>query len=331
MAYGAYQQAQGEYFTVAPPGVEGFQPLAKDASHEAIETSYFGFNIPEHAINCVIYHWFHTRLAVASGGIYIYQGLKSHQLEAECFDWRHFMPIPADLTDQQYPTGLRIRMMKPSGEFRIEYSDPIRNHHLNLLLEPVMPLAVRSTGNHFTQAMRTQGQLRLNGVDYQIAGHYTRDRSWSENRTERPIDLPPLTWITGVFGDDFAFHVMAHDSIIHWPQWSLAYPKLDLQKNHLWGYLYRDGRLLGIRNTEKRTEWESDGLTPAAYSLRLEDEEGGITLIDGRAIAREPIQPWANMQCFVGLIRWTCAERIGFGDAQEMVFGDHLRSIARTI
>jgi hypothetical protein len=324
MEYGAYKASSEEFFTSPPDKVELFQPQPPSATFEAIETSYFGFNIPAHRINCVIYHWFHPKFALASGGIYIYRGVKRSQLDAECFDWRQFMPMPINLDDQRYPTGVRIRMLNPRGEFQIQYSDVSRNTHLDLKTVPIMPLAVRSTGNHFTQAVRTRGTLILLGTEYKIDGYYTRDRSWAENRSERPQTMPPLTWITGVFGEESAFHVMAYDSIERRPELRHLYPSMQLEKNHLWGYLYLDGRLLGVRKTEKYTRCEADGLTPTGYDLRIEDEEGGIHDITGHAIARQPVYPWANMHCYVTLNRWQCGQHVGYGDAQEMLFGDHL-------
>src|SRR5262245_38486477 len=111
MDFNAYAKGAERYFTSPPANVERFQSLTQDATFEAIETSYFGFNIPEHGINGQIYHWFHPTLGIASGGVYIYQGFKQRQDLAECYDWRQTMPIPSDLTDQRYPTGVRVQMV----------------------------------------------------------------------------------------------------------------------------------------------------------------------------------------------------------------------------
>jgi hypothetical protein len=99
---------------------------------------------------------------------------------------------------------------------------------------------------------------------------------------------------------------------------------MQLENNHLWGYVFTQGRLLGVRRTQKYTRCETDGLTPTGYELRIEDEEGGVHEITGDAIGRQPVYPWANMQCYVTLNRWQCGRRVGFGDGQEMLFGDHL-------
>jgi hypothetical protein len=312
------------FFGVAPANVERFQPIPANATYEFIETSYFGFNIPEHAIDCEIYMWFHRQLGVASGGVTLWQGMKPFHLSAEILDYRQYLPLPRDLDDQSYPTGLRIRLLDPNGTFKIEYADPERNNRFEFITAPIMPMAVRYTGNHFTQAMSTRGQLVLFGKEYEINGFFTRDRTWSESRTEKPIKMPPLAWIAGVFNEQFAFHTMAYDSIEHRPEWRGVYA-LEPGKNHLWGYVYRDGRLLGVTQTDKRTVYERDGITPKSVELKLRDEEGKEFEIKGETIGMNPSSTWMNLTVLVCFMRWTCNGLTGYGDAQEVLYGDHVR------
>lgn len=316
--------AASPFFGVAPATVEHFQPVPANATYEFVETSYFGFNIPEAAIDCEIYMWFHRKLGVASGGVTLWQGMKPVHLSEEVHDYRQYLPLPDDLTDQSYPTGLRVRMIDPNGTYKIEYSDTERNTHFEFVTAPIMPMAVRFTGNHFTQAMSTRGKLVLAGKEYAINGFFTRDRTWSEPRTEKPIKMPPLTWIAGVFNERMAFHVMAYDSIEHRPEWRGVY-SLEPGKNHLWGYLYRDGRLLGITSTDKRTHYERDGITPKTLELRLEDEEGRHWDITGEVIGLSPCSTWLNLTVLVCFVRWQCNGITGYGDAQEVLYGDHVR------
>ena len=318
------------FFGTAPPDAESFQPIPENATFEYVETSYFGFNIPEHAIDGEIYVWFHRTLGVASGGITVWQGKKSLHLADECHDYRHFMPLPKELTDQSYPSGLTIRMTDASGEFLIEYEDPEQGHKLRLVTAPIMPLAVRPTGNHFTQAMKTRGELVLAGTHYDIDGFFTRDRTWAEPRTEKPIIMPPLTWIAGTFNDRFAFHVMAYDSIEHRPEWLRAYP-LQPGENLLWGYIYHDGKLIGVTETEKRTVFDEDGITPTAYQLKITDAEGGIWQIKGQPIAMAPTSTWQNLMVLVSLNRWECNGLTGYGDAQEVLYGHHIRNFRQPL
>lgn len=71
----AWTADPGRYFGVADPSFDKLRkPLPKNAPHELVETSYFGFSIPEEKIHCEIYHWAHPKFDVTSGGIMIFQG-----------------------------------------------------------------------------------------------------------------------------------------------------------------------------------------------------------------------------------------------------------------
>lgn len=325
MEFQSYSSAQNADFGEPDPAFEHFQHWPKDASFELVETSYFGFNIPEEQINAEIYHWYHPMLGVATGGIYIWQGIKPVQLAAEYYDYRHFLPMPDDVVNCTQPSGVHIEMLEPNRRFQITFEDPERSTALNLELNAVMPLAVRARGGHFTQAMRTKGSLKLRGRDYIIDGYYTRDRSWGDDRTEKPIPMPPLAWAAGIFDDDFAFHLTSFDTPSRHSDWAAMYPTLRDGDNHLWGYLWHDGRLLGIRRVDQSTIRESDGLSPHRLTLTIEDTDGGVHDINGRIEARLPRHAWDNMMTHFCLTRWECNNRIGYGDWQDILFGDHIR------
>lgn len=330
MEFQAYSATQNQDFAAPDPAFERFQHWPENAPFDLTETSYFGFNIPEERINAEIYYWYHPRLGVASGGIYIWQGIKPMQLAAEYFDYRLFMPMPENIVDCEQPNGVRIDMLEPNRRFRVRFEDAQRDTRLDLELTAIMPLAVRARGGHFTQAMRTRGQLRLRGRDYVIDGHYTRDRSWGDPRREIPLDMPPLGWTVGVFDDDFAFHLTAFDSPEHHPEWAEVYPNLKSGANHLWGYVWRDGELLAVRSVDQHVQREADGIAPSAVTLRIEDTEGRHYDIRGHVEARLPRQAWENMMAFFSLTRWECEGRVGYGDWQDVQFGDHILRTLKT-
>ena len=55
------------------------------------ETHFFGFSVPEASIHSILYAWHHPNLRSVSGGIHVFQGIKSHSPGAEIADHRHFM------------------------------------------------------------------------------------------------------------------------------------------------------------------------------------------------------------------------------------------------
>lgn len=326
MAYLGYGES-AEYFGTFDAHCEEFQPWASEAGYELIETSYFGFSIPEAGINGEVYHMFHPNLRVASGGIFIFQGVKPIFQAADCVDYRSFMPMPARMFGETYPNGLRIDVIEPCKRYRIRFEDSAQGTKLDYETWSIMPHAVRPTGGHFTQAMACRGSLMLQGRQYEIDGYFTRDRSWGDPRTERAMPLQPLVWQTGVFDETFAFHVLAADTPEYHPDWKDRYPQFPAGANHLWGYVWRDGKLLGVKHVDQRTRRAADGLTPSSVDLVIEDEEGGRHEFSGEVVACLPYEPWNNVVVHMSLARWQHQGRLGWGDVQDIKYPGFVRHL----
>jgi len=159
----------GKFFSEMRPEQERLQPVPWNVHYEWDETSMFGFNIPEHGIDCIIYYWHHPTMKTVYGGIMIWQGLNENQLSCAYSDYRLAMPMPLDITDCTYANGVRVKMIEPMKEFDISFDDEARNTHLRLKLKAIMPPACRYNNNHITQAMKTSGELVLNGKRFSIA------------------------------------------------------------------------------------------------------------------------------------------------------------------
>lgn len=324
MEFLAYGAPGARHFAEPDPGFERFQPWPKEAGFELVETSYFGFNIPEANINCEIYHWIHPHLGVATGGVFIFQGRKPFQLAADYADYREFMPLPPSIVNCTWPSGVRIDMIEPMRRFRIEYTDKARDTWFEVEYVAIMPMAVRPDGHHFTQALRTTGKLVLRGVEYVIDGYFTRDRSWGDKRTEKPCAVPPLSWTVGVFDDKFAFHVAAFESPERHPDYATRYPFIKAGENHLWGYVWNDGKLSGIARVDNYVMRAADGISPQAMEMCVTDSDGRIYDIRGTVQAQMPFQTWANMMGFMSLTRWECDGKVGYGDHQDCNYNDHM-------
>lgn len=318
-------KASSAYFGGGSANCEKLQrPWPEDIGFEHVETSYFGFCVPEADINGEIYHWFHPKFNVASGGIYIYQGRKAGFSHAEYGDFRNFMPLPEDITDCSYPTGLTFKMTKPGQEWEIRLDNPAQQTSLRLHARAVMPPAFRPVGGHLCQALKNTGTLVLHGKEYKIDSYFTRDRSWGDPRSEKPLDLPPPGWHAGVFNDDLAFHVIAFNSPECDPALAKRYPGFENGKNLLWGYVWKNGKLLGIKSCRKQTQREDDGITPRAVELLLTDENDEQYDIRGELGARIPAPFW-NSTAVLGLARWTLNGLSGHGDSQEGLYGTFVR------
>jgi hypothetical protein len=326
----AYKTDKSKYFAPPLAEFERFQKWPADATFELVETSYFGFNIPEHQINAEIYHWYHPVLGVSSGGVIIYRGKKPTLPAADFCDYRSFMPMPKDIIGCVQSSGVRIDMLEPNKRFRIQYEDAPRATRFDFEADAIMPLPVRWNGGHLTQAMRVRGTLTLRGREYAIDSYFLRDRSWGDPRTEKPLPIPALHWGGAVFNDHFAFHVASFDSPKHHPEWANTYPNIKDQQNHLWGWVWANDRLVGITSVDQRMFHAADGLFPDRVELRIEDHDGGIYDINGTVVAGIPFNAWDNMTTYWCLGRWECNGYVGYGDLQNCVWNDYAQAALRS-
>jgi hypothetical protein len=309
---------------------EFLHPPAESGHHSSTETSYFGFNIPEHALNGEIYVWFHPILQVISASVYIWRGLVPHTLAADFVSHHHFLPFPkAGIADYEIPDiGLRIRVLEPLKSIEIDFDDPDRDVDFTLRLDAIMPPGVRPGAKHFTQIMKTRGRLNLYGETFKIDGYFGRDRSWSQERREVGRNMPPLTWTVGAVDDSFAFHVVAYDSPEDDPDWRALY-RMAPEDNLMWGFVFRDGELFPVVRARKHTRREPDGVSPRRVTLELEDGGGARHAFRGEVMARMPWQTWQTINTWFCQMRWEGERGVGYGDLQDMQMNEFMRRFMR--
>jgi hypothetical protein len=298
---------------------------------EATETSYYGFNIPDAKIDGEIYFWLHPQLNTMSGGIWIWQGEKRYTLQADHFNYSNYLPFPrGDIEDYEPMPGMHIKVHVPLEHIEIRYSDAATGVRLELTLKAMAPPIGRPGGGHFTQAMVTAGTLRLNGVDHVIGGNFVRDRSWGDARSERPRDLPPATWMVGVFGADLIFHARAFDDPQAQPDWLGSPVSIERDQRFRWGYLIENGQVNQLSDCRmKRTTRGSDGISPVAFEMELVDAHGRILPLVGKVVARLAMHMWPNMFTHYCLTRWTLLGQTGWGDAQDIQYSRYIRTFSR--
>ena len=313
------------------PQDEFLHPPAESGHHSSTETSYYGFNIPEEQLNGEIYVWLHPVLKMMSASVYIWRGFKTSTLACEYINHYHYLPFPTDGIEDYaiQDIGLKIKVLEPLRKVHIDFEDVERGVSFSLTSTAIMPPAVRPDGFHFTQAVRTEGRLKLYGQNFEINGYFSRDRSWSQERRETSRPMPPLTWMVGVFDDQFAFHVLAFDDPACGPEWTARYPHIETGKTLIWGYIFRDGELVPVSQAAKLTTREADGLSPRLLELNVEDAAGRTYDIRGYVNAIMPWQTWQNMNVYFCQTRWECDGKVGWGDSQDIQYNDFVHQFGR--
>lgn len=304
------------------------QAFAEVKADTATETQYLGFSVPEAGIHAIGYLWHHPNLKVVTGGLLVWQGIKRYATAAELCDVRAFMSDRAlanDLHEYRLDNGYGVRIIEPLKRLQMTYEDAARGNAVDLeftaLAEPVM----FGDGKHFEQPMRVRGRLKLRGKEYAVSCYNVRDRSWGKPRPEDNMPLPALSWMTGVFNDDFAFNCNMLDQHEQQPELQNTGFALPAEKTLNGGWLRRDGVVARIVSATKRIERDPDSRLPRRVDLSFTDEHGRTVAMHGELIAAAPWQVWPNLIFPVCLMRWRCEGMTTYGDCQEGYWNDYLQ------
>lgn len=296
-------------------------------SYGATETQYLGFSIPEEGITSVNYLWHHPRLKVVTGGCMAWQGIKPVPTACELMDMRCYMDDSAlknDLHDYTLDNGYRARVIEPGKKFHITYADDARGNAFDVKLTAIMPPAVIPRGNHFEQMMRAEGELTLRGKRYKVNSYCTRDRSWGEARPEQILPIPALSWMNGIFSDDFAFHCNAIDHPDLNPLWA---GKFDISPDKvlMGGWVWRDGELTQVTSVKKKVTYDRRTMIPTHIELRMTDAKNRVYEAEGEIVNCGHLNVWMNVSAPFCLTRWTCNGKAGWGESQDMQWNDFVQ------
>lgn len=337
-------------FVAIRPEDEFLHPVSEGAHYTSLESSYFGFNSPAAGVDGQIYVWFHPALKVMTFMIYVWKGIKRHQLSADYFNEHVYLPMVDQIGDYTVEMGsckIHIKVVKPLEEIRIEIDDMARGFKLDWTTTAVFPPVGRPGGGHFTQIMHNTGELVLRGESYDIDGYFARDRSWGYTRGEEPQKGPPYNWMTCIFGPDLAFHVAVLDTSIFphvrefGPDWNKAIDEGEATKTMRWdsvatpyssnlrgGYWFEDSptprKLVNARN---RTTLGGDDYTPMAIELELEDETGAVHKLTGRTVSFMPKLYGQNCVSNNAFVEWDYNGRKGYGEMLVVYDNEHLHTL----
>jgi hypothetical protein len=293
------------------------------------ETWAYMWYLPEHQVECFAFLWVHPNLNVVSGGIAAWCGLKNSHLSAELFDIRCYVSAEnvGNGRDVTLPNGMRIQIVRPFEDIRIEYEDKERGTRIDVRLSAKSPPIVRERGTHFDQVINVKGQVKLRGKALEVDGYGLRDRSWGELRPEHPYAMPPYEWLTGTFpGAGWSWHVAAHDDPVRNPDWAGLFEvnQEDVFKD---GWVHRDGTLLRLRSASVITKRDPSTLRPVSHEVEFVDQQGRDYRIRGVVEASLPWSSWHNSVCHLCMTRWEADGEVGYGDTQEVQWNDYVSSM----
>lgn len=315
----------GGGFGSSEPHHEYFQTGWESEADSVTQTWYWGFSVPEAAINCFAYCWTHPNLHVVTGGLMIYQGMKPQPLACELFDLRTFnnMDLVGDGSDIRFPNSMRVEVIEPLQHVRLTFDDPSRETSVDVDIRATAPPLMRSNNRHFEQVMKVTGILILRGKTYVVDCYNVRDRSWGEPRPEDHATLPPYTWVTGAFGEEFAFNLGAHDDPAKNPEWLGTY-NLAPETIFKDGWVQIDGKQRRIARASKITRREFPQCRPLRHEIEMEDTAGRSYVITGDLVAQSGWGGWPNIICHLGLVKWSWEGRTGYGESQEVQWNDYI-------
>ena len=99
------------------------QPTSDDPTWA--ETNFFGFYVPELALNCGVYTLFRANLGVGLSTICMNSRRVRAPWEADYCDMQMHLPMGQDfdLCDYRLPNGLSVRAIEPNMEYEVDFSD----------------------------------------------------------------------------------------------------------------------------------------------------------------------------------------------------------------
>jgi hypothetical protein len=303
---------------------ELLHPNAIIAGDTLTETWAYMWYVPEARISAMVHIWVHPNLGVVTAGIGVWQGHKHSAISAELMDVPVFNSAKdlGDGREMRFVSGLRVEILEPFRKIRIRYDDSKRGNAVDLTVSDFSPPVMRGSENHFDQATDNRGTMTLRGKTFQVNGLGMRDRSWGQLRTEALVSGPPFTWMTGTFADSkIAWNVAGFDDPDKSPLWAGLF---DIKREHTIhdGWVWADGRLSRLTDAWQTTVRDPATLRPVSHKIHFNDDRGRSYDLTGRVIASVPWNSWINMSAFICCTEWTLNGEIGWGDTQDVQWGD---------
>jgi hypothetical protein len=282
-----------------------------------LETNWFSWTIPEHAMRSHVRAAFRTNLDVVNTTAFVFNSPDMHAgpLGVLYSDTRYHVPMPrANLDHYRLDNGLTVRMVTPLRAWELRY-DGEADTVFDLQFEAMMPpVHIAESGTedhgasairhgHLDQMMHVTGTVRVRGADYTVNWPAPRDHSWSPRPESSSGYGIPMSgnFDYGSFGPEgqsLTFFAQTRN------EWS------DLRRGIVHNaYVIDNGELLGVKSGEGRYTYAPNFAT-TAIEYELEDEKGRTHVFSG-----EPVSFYPSGAGFLAVVKWTTTDgEVGWGE-----------------
>jgi hypothetical protein len=268
------------------------------------EAFYFDFYDPRSRLSGFGYAGVHPNQEI---GDVIFALWQEDRLLARFCRWD--FNIPREIGEERLSFGpLCFRPLQPFRRWSMYFDDGACR--LDLAFDSIHPAynwadsetALATTdSHHYEQQGRYTGSVRVGGVEYQVDGVGARDHAWGWGAR---AGIQRWVWASAQFGPDLAFNTFQVG--------------MGDGRDVLYGYLYRGGENLLLRDSRIATRYASRGEAPAAFDLALggrggERLEASAQVLNAFNIShQERNKKGYHYFC---ASEFTCEGRRGFGHA----------------
>ena len=324
-----------------------FHPVSRDNWHWA-ETTPLSFSVPEAGILGNIYIAAQPNLGVALSSVGVVQGFRFQPYEVDFSDAQMHLPCPADYTDYELASGLRVKVLEAPRRYHFQYAYKLGGgcaldlrfeglHEPFDAADPAQnPLLKTDVGHRYDERLGTQwgnpsssadpsghfelighitGHLELRGKRYAVDCYDCVDHSWS-TRTE--TSKRAVSWISAVFGADYGLHMAM---LLDGRGRRTVYESL---RN---GYAMQDGKVFGL--VSATVEARHSHHCPMTVRIVATDITGRLHEVTGTAIA---VHPWYNYNpshcAFQALMKWQTPDgRVGYSEMADIYGLEYLAEV----
>jgi hypothetical protein len=264
-----------------------------------IESSWFGYEIPERRISGNIYVCARPSLGVALVDVTCWRDVADQPWDADVRLQDYYVRLPedADMRDLRLSNGVsdvHIKCLEPTMRYQAEFHN--RDADIELTFDGVMePHSVSKvpsvdiwTGapgtGRIDQPGRITGRYRVFNEEFEINCIGQHDRSWGPRREMMDFRI---SFIYGNSEEQCFFAFV---------------PPADAKQPPS-GYILRDGKVAPLVRGSRRASFAE--IWPSTVSVELEDELGRTVVAEGRCTNRYPVMfPNWNV-VWVRQVHWT--------------------------